>query len=531
MFVNHPPTDFSIPSNRDAYHSALSDIEQEIRKGLVAGPIVGGKILDTKEQIPSVDPSHPEQTIGMVGLASEDQALAALLELKLAWPNWRARPVTERCEIIHRAGQLISENKPRLSALMIREAAKPWKEAGADVDEAIDFCHYYATEVKPLSTPRQISSVLGEDNQYWYEPRGVAVVISPWNFPLAITCGMTVAALVCGNTVALKPSSQTALIAAEFVKILIQAGVPADAISLIPGAGGLIGSALVESPLTNLICFTGSKQVGVDILKRAAIIQPGQTHIKRVICELGGKNAIIVDEDADLDEAIKGILYSAFGYAGQKCSACSRVIAVGTAYELLLQRLCDAAADLICGPAAEPATFVNAVIDAASQTRICQAIKLAEQHCTLAFKGTTPKQGWHVPVTIFKDVPVSAPLWREELFGPVLACAPTKDFDTALNMANDNEYALTGGLFSRSPEHIAQARHTFNVGNLYINRGCTGAIVGRQPFGGFKLSGVGSKAGGPDYLLQFMEPRSVSENTMRRGFTPELLDPLDSIVP
>ena len=360
----------------------------------------------------------------------------------------------------------------------------------------------------------------GEDNFYFYRPRGIAVVIAPWNFPLAIACGMTVASLVCGNVTILKPAEQTSLIAFEFAKILLTAGVPVDAFAFLPGEGESIGRALVQDPRTAIICFTGSKTVGLEILKNASVLAEGQKHIKKVITELGGKNCIIVDEDADLDEAIKGILYSAFGFAGQKCSACSRLVILKDIYERLLSRLADACNDLIVGPAGDSSSYFGPVIDKDSQSRILKIINDSKSQLNLLAQTKVPDFGYFVPGTIFRDVPLDHYIWQEEIFGPVLACAAAKDFEHALQIANDSQYALTGGLYSRSPANIKKAYEEFEAGNLYINRACTGALVCRQPFGGFKLSGMGSKAGGPDYLLQFMEPVCVSENTMRRGFAP-----------
>jgi RHH-type proline utilization regulon transcriptional repressor/proline dehydrogenase/delta 1-pyrroline-5-carboxylate dehydrogenase len=413
------------------------------------------------------------------------------------------------------------ERKLELSALIVLESGKPWAEADADLAEAIDFCAYYADEMTRLGTSERTMEILGEDNQYFYQARGVAVVIAPWNFPLAIACGMAVAALVAGNAVILKPAEQTSVIASELAKILLAAGIPGNIFAFLPGIGEEVGPVLTDSPDIDLICFTGSKSVGLQIIQKAATVHPEQRSVKRVIAEMGGKNAIIVDDDADLDEAVKGVLHSAFGYAGQKCSACSRCIVVGSAYETFMARLVEASKDLIVGPSSDPATFLPPVIDQEAQTRILNLIEQYSRQCKVAFKGTTPNTGYFVPITIFRDVPTESQLWQEEIFGPVLACRRAESFEEALSIANASRYALTGGVFSRSPSHLERARRSFKVGNLYLNRKITGALVCRQPFGGFKMSGVGSKAGGKDYLLQFLEPRTVTENTMRRGFAPE----------
>ena len=412
------------------------------------------------------------------------------------------------------------ERKFELSARIIIEVGKTWKEADADVAEAIDFCDYYAELAHEMHVHKKTQDVPGENNFYHYQPRGVAVVIAPWNFPLAIACGMTVAALVTGNTVIFKPAEQSSFIAQELANILYQAGVPSGALQFLPGDGAIVGRTLVSSSLTSMVCFTGSKAVGLEILNKCSIVHPGQTHIKKVILELGGKNAIIVDDDADLDEAIKGILYSSFGFAGQKCSACSRLIVVDSAYEPLLTRLSQAVQDILIGDAQDSSSYLGPVIDKEAYDRIQKTIQKGKSTLKLLSQGNLQQtlNGYFIPPTIFKDVDTQSELWQNEIFGPVVCATKAKDFDHALFLANDCDYALTGGLFSRNPANIEKAKNHFEVGNLYINRGCTGAMVQRQPFGGFKMSGIGSKAGGIDYLLQFTEPRTITENTMRRGF-------------
>lgn len=522
MFRNEPFTDFTIAANREAFKKALLAVDDHLRDGeLHAEPIVGGKALKTSTVVSSIDPSS-NAPIGKVFFSGEAETEAALTSVKAGLKGWSRTPYTKRAEIIRACGEILRKKRLYLAALMVREAGKPWKEADADVCEAVDFCEYYADEMLRLGPPQRTQDVMGEDNVYVYQERGVAAVIAPWNFPLAIACGMACAALVTGNTTILKPSEQTNLIGAELASALLQAGVPADAFAFLPGHGEIVGRKLVNDLRVDVICFTGSKAVGLEILARGASVAPGQHAIKRVIAEMGGKNAIIVDEDADLDEAVKGVIYSAFGYSGQKCSACSRVIAVGDAYDTFMSRLCDAAADIIVGPASDPAVLVGPVISQEAQERILASIEAAKRQDKLAFQGKAPEQGFFVPPTIFRDVRADSALWQKEIFGPVLACTKASNFDEAIRMAVASEYKLTGGLYSRSPSNIAKAREEFRVGNLYINRGCTGAIVCRQPFGGFGMSGVGSKAGGPDYLVQFLEPRTISENTMRRGFAPEL---------
>ncbi len=522
MFRNEPITDFSIAENRAAVETALKLLHQRIANNeIYACPIINGKELRNKEVFERHDPADFRLVIGRTSLATEADADAALASLKAGKDHWEETSVAERAATLRRIAAQMRSERLALAALIIREAGKPWREADADIAEAIDFCEYYADEMLRLGSPFKLMDVLGEDNQYLYQPRGIALVISPWNFPLAIACGMTVAALVTGNCAILKPAESTSLIGYAFAKIVLAAGVSPSAFAFLPGRGELIGRRLVHSPDVAMICFTGSRAVGLEILNSAATLGLGQTTIKKVILELGGKNAIIVDEDADLDEAVKGALNSAFSYAGQKCSACSRIIVVGGAYEPFLRRFCDAASNIIVGPAAESGTLLCPVIDVASQKRILAVIAESETNAHAAFKGSTPTEGNYVPATIFRDVATSSSLWREEVFGPVVAARQAASFEEAVALAIDSQYALTGAVFTRTPSHIDYAKRKFKVGNLYINRGCTGALVCRQPFGGFKLSGVGSKAGGPDYLLQFMEPRAITENTMRRGFTPQ----------
>lgn len=521
-FRNEPLTDFTVAANRERFRAALARIAARIAEGPYrAAPIIDGKELTQGERYERVDPADNDIVVGTTTFCTAADAQRAVQVLLSGQPAWDDFGYEKRAACIARAGDLMADERFDLAALIIREAGKSWREADADVAEAIDFCRYYAAEMRRLGPPLRTAEVPGEDNIYSYKPRGIAAVIAPWNFPLAIACGMAVAALVTGNAVALKPAEQTGIIAHRLVRILLEAGVPTDVLAFLPGWGEAVGRALVDHPRVDLICFTGSKAVGLEIIAKAAQTKPEQTSIKRVIAELGGKNCIIVDEDADLDEAIKAITYSAFGFSGQKCSACSRVIAVGDAYETLLSRLGDACADIAVGNPSEPETVVGPVIDAESQERINATISRATSELPVLFQGRAPAGGFFVPPTIFRDVPVTSSLWSDEIFGPVVCCRKAKNFAEAIELANASSYALTGGLISRSPRHIALARARFRVGNLYINRGCTGALVCRQPFGGFKMSGIGSKAGGRDYLLQFMEPLTITENTMRRGFSPE----------
>jgi len=523
MFKNEPLIDFSIAGSRESFADALASVEEAATKGeFHCSPVVGGKKLAGAKPLDLFSPSDPTLKIGTVSYATAsdaDMALDILVDSKSAWKH---TPVKIRSEILRSIASEMRKKRNFLAALMILEEAKPWDQADADVVEAIDFCDYYASEMERLAGKKVTQEISGEQNYFFYQPRGIGVIISPWNFPLAIPCGMTVATLVTGNAAILKPAEQASLISAEFTKIALAAGVPPTTFALLPGTGEEVGSYLVEDPRVNIICFTGSKSVGLEINRRAAQTPDGQSFVKKVIAEMGGKNAIIVYEDADLDEAVKGVLYSVFGFSGQKCSACSRVITVGSVTEPFLTRLSRAAADVQIGDSRKPETVIGPLLDKEAQERVLSVLDNAYKEHKLAFRGEQPANGYFVPAAIFRDVDSYSKLWREEIFAPVLACTSVDTFEEALNLANGVPYALTGGIYSRSPANIEETIKRFEVGNLYINRHITGAIVGRQPFGGFKLSGVGSKAGGCDYLLQFMQPRSVSENTMRRGFTPEL---------
>ena len=410
-----------------------------------------------------------------------------------------------------------------LSALMTLEAGKTRREANGDVDEAIDFLEYYGREMLRLGTPRRMGHAPGEHNVYFYQPRGVALVIAPWNFPLAILTGMTSAALVAGDPVIVKPAGPTPVIAAHMVRLLEEAGAPPGIVNFLPSPGGEVGDFLVRHPGVDLIAFTGSMEVGLRIISQAA--QNPADGVKKVIAEMGGKNAIIVDADADLDLAVSEVIVSAFHYQGQKCSAASRVIVLEAAYDEFVRRLVEAARSLVVGPPEDPGTRVGPVITADARAKIEEYIEVGRREATLAVAVEPPEGGWpgggfFVAPHVFIDVRPDAVIAQEEIFGPVVAVMKAADLDEALAIANGVRYALTGGLISRSPATIERVRREFRVGNLYINRGITGALVERQPFGGFKMSGVGSKAGGPDYLLQFLEPRVITENTMRRGFAP-----------
>ncbi len=519
-FRNEPLADFSREENRRLMIQALEDVKKLLGGEYPA--ILAGRAAPTSTWIESLNPSHQRQIVGKCARTTPLQAKQAIEAASAAFPAWRDTPVSRRCELLRQVAAILRRRRFELSAWMTYECAKQWREADGDVCEAIDFCEYYAQQMQRLADPTSFN-VPGEENQFFYEPRGVTVVIAPWNFPLAILTGMTTAALVAGNPVLMKPSEQSCVIAAQLMQVFKEAGLPPGVVQYLPGDGEEIGPTLVEHPDVALVAFTGSRGVGMLLNRQTAVLAPGQTHIKKLIAELGGKNAVILDEDADHDEAVAGVVASAFGYQGQKCSACSRVIVVGPLYDKFLERLIEATRSLKIGPAEDPGCKVGPVIDNEARQRIRAAIEKGKIEANLVYAGDVgflEAEGFYVAPHIFADVPPSASIAQEEIFGPVLAVMRAADLSEALKIANGTPYALTGGFFSRSPENIERVKREFRVGNLYINRKITGALVARQPFGGFKLSGVGSKAGGPDYLLQFLVPRTITENTMRRGFAP-----------
>jgi RHH-type proline utilization regulon transcriptional repressor/proline dehydrogenase/delta 1-pyrroline-5-carboxylate dehydrogenase len=519
-FVNEPHTDFSKESNREAMRKALGHVAESL--GEDYSILIAGKSIQHRKWITSRNPSHQEQIVGRIAAATTDDALAAIDTARRAFAEWSKVEPSYRAEYLELMAREMRTRRFELAAWEVYETGKPWEEADADVAEAIDFCMYYAQSMRQLAGGSPFD-LPGEENQYFYRPRGVAVVIAPWNFPLAILTGMTAAALVTGNTVIMKPAEQSSVVGAKLMEIIHAAGIPDGVINFVPGVGEEIGPVLVGSPDVDLIAFTGSRTVGLSIYEQAGQTHASQQGIKHVIAELGGKNAIIVDNDADLDEAVVGVVHSAFGYAGQKCSACSRVIVLAEAYEEFVTRLVEATKALTLGPAEDPGTIIGPVIDNEAAERIREYIEVGKTEGTLLFAGDVSqlaKQGSYVAPHIFTDVSPTARIAQEEIFGPVLVVFKAKNFSEALAIANGTDYALTGGCYSRSPANLKRARQEFQVGNLYLNRPITGALVARQPFGGYKLSGAGTKAGGPDYLLQFLIPVNVTENTMRRGFAP-----------
>lgn len=519
-FQNEPLTDFSIAENRDRMREAIDEAREDF--GREYSLIIGGRAIDTTRKIKSVNPSNPSEIVGVVSCGTPDHATDAIDAARYALSEWTRTSHEHRAEYLELVAGELKHRRFRLAALIALETGKPWVDADADVAEAIDFCLYYASEMRRLGAGREID-LPGEENHYSYRSRGVAVVIAPWNFPLAILTGMTSAALVTGNTVVMKPAEQSSVIAAHLMEIFRDVGIPDGVVNFLPGIGEEVGPELVGSPLVDLIAFTGSREVGLGINAAAADTDARQHSVKHVVAEMGGKNAIIVDDDADLDEAVAGVLQSAFGYAGQKCSACSRVIVLEGVYETFLERLIEAAKSLHIGPADDPGTDLGPIIDEEAKKRIQRFIELASEVNQIALATellASAKKGYFIGPHIVTQVRPEDRLATEEIFGPVLSVFRARNLDEAFSLANNSRYALTAGMFSRSPENLRRARRELIAGNIYLNRGITGALVNRQPFGGFRMSGIGTKAGGPDYLLQFMIPINVTENTMRRGFAP-----------
>ena len=515
-FANEPLRDFSRASARSAMRDALTDVRH--RLGKTRPPVAGGLEL-TGPPMLSRNPSRPEEIIGIVHTADAADVDAAVGIAARSWQAWRGLPAERRVEIIRRAAALMRARREALAAWEVLECGKPWREADADVAEAIDFLEYYGAEWLRLSAPQRLGRAPGELNHRRVEARGITAVIAPWNFPLAIPAGMVAAALVTGNPVLFKPSERSPVIGQLLVEILIEAGVHEGVLFCLPG-GPEAGRALGQHAEIVTIAFTGSKHVGLELLKQASTVGKGQRMVKRVIAEMGGKNAIIIDETADLDEAVSGVIVSSTGYSGQKCSACSRAIVHAAIYDLFLTRLQEAIRSLRVGNPEDPGTQMGPVIDERAQASILNYVKIGSEEARVVAEGRVTQPGWYVGPTVFGDVAPTARIAQEEIFGPVLAVLKADSFEAALDIANATEYALTGGVYSRSPANLEMARDRFDVGNLYLNRPITGALVHRQPFGGHRFSGAGAKAGGEEYLMQFVISRVISEQTLRRGFAP-----------
>lgn len=508
-FRNEPIRDFSDPADRASLEAALARAREGL--GHRYPLVIDGRRVHGARTIPSVNPAHPDQVIGEVDEATPEQASRALDVATARFATWKTTSAPERAAFLLRAAERIRATKDDWNALLVLEVGKPWIEADADTAEAIDFLEFYAREALRLDDPAPLTPIAGERNRLVYLPLGVGVVIPPWNFAFAIMAGMSAAGIVTGNTVILKPSPDAAVIAARFVDLMHELGLPPGVLNFVPGDGPTVGEQLVTDPRTRFVSFTGSKGVGLRINELAAKTPPGQRWIKRVIAEMGGKDAIVVADDADLDSAVAGVVASAYGFAGQKCSACSRAIVDAAVYDRFLEKLIPAVRALKVG---DPAVFGNGVGPVVNQKAVEKILGYVEvgkgEGRLLAGGARMPSQGYFVEPTVVADVDSRARIAQEEIFGPFLAVIRARDYDDALRIANDTEFGLTGAVYSASEERLRRAEHEFFVGNLYLNRKCTGALVGGQPFGGFNMSGTDSKAGGYDYLLLFTQGKSIS---------------------
>jgi 1-pyrroline-5-carboxylate dehydrogenase len=508
-YRSEPYSDFSDVQKADAYQAALDEVAASF--GEHALLVIAGEHVDTKRSIESVNPADPSQIVGTAASASVKHVDKAINAAWDAFDGWSARTAEERAGVVHRVGDIIADRRFEFAAWQTYEAGKNWAEAEADVAEAIDFCRYYAHEALRMSEPVDVEEYPGEVNESWLQPIGAGVVIPPWNFPLAILVGMAVGPVAAGNTVIIKPASNTPLVGSGFIKALEEAGLPPGVVNYLPGAGGRIGDALVDHPRTRFINFTGSKEVGLRIAERSAKVHKDQKWLKRAYMEMGGKDALIVDDTADLDAAAVDVVRSAFGFQGQKCSACSRLIVFESVHDRLMDKVIEHASQLSVGPPHENYP-IGPVISAAQQRSILSEIESGTDEAELVMGGATIDRdgGYYIEPTIFDNVSPDSRLAQHEIFGPVLSVLSVADFDEALAVANGTEFGLTGGLHSRDDARLERAKRDFHVGNLYLNRKITGALVGIQPFGGFNMSGSNAKAGGPDYLRLFMEMKTVA---------------------
>ncbi|WP_110520217.1 L-glutamate gamma-semialdehyde dehydrogenase [Herpetosiphon llansteffanensis] len=507
-----PFVDFSVKANADAMRTALSKVGDEL--GRTYPLLIGGEHIELADTFDSLNPAKPSQVVGSFAKATVEHANQAVEVAATAFETWRNVAAEERARYLFRAAAVMRRRKFEFMAWLVYEVSKSWAEADADVAEAIDFMEYYGRQAIKFGGPQPVVAYNGEENELRYIPLGVTVVIPPWNFALAIMVGMTTAAIAAGNTVVLKPASASPAIAAQFVRLLVEeAGLPDGVVNFVPGSGGAMGDALVDHAKTRVIAFTGSKEIGLRIFERSSKLQPGQIWLKRTILEMGGKDGIVVDETADLDAAADAIVASAFGFQGQKCSACSRAIIVESVYDSVLKKVVDRAKKLTMGDPTDPKQHMGAVVDQKAFDKIREYIEIGKGEGRLMLGGETgdAADGYFIPPTIIADIAPDARLSLEEIFGPVLAFIKANDWPHALQIANNTEYGLTGAVFSRSRERLEEARRDFHVGNLYFNRKCTGALVGVQPFGGFNMSGTDSKAGGPDYLLLFTQAKTITD--------------------
>ena len=509
-FTNEPFVNFSLPENKKAMEAALARVAGEF--GREYPMYIAGEKVYASDKMMSTNPSRPSQVIGVFQKANADQAAQAVDAAYAAFAGCKRVPAEKRAEIIFRAAQIFRERKFDVSALICYEVGKSWIEADADTAETIDFCEFYGREMLRLAGEHPVTPQKGEKNFLVYIPLGVGAVIPPWNFPAAIAAGMTAASLVTGNTVVLKPSEESPAVAGKVVEIFYEAGVPKAALNFVTGLGEVAGDAIVKHPKTRYIAFTGSKEVGLLISEAAAKRSPGQIWIKRAVLEMGGKDATIVDEEADLDAAVEGVAQAAFGYQGQKCSACSRAIVSEKVFDAFVDKLVKRAGKITVGPSDDPKNYMGPVVSATAMEGILGYIDVGKKEGKLVLGGgRAPGEGYFIQPTIIAGVDPKSRIAQEEVFGPVLAVIKARDFDHALEIANDTEFGLTGAVYSRNKEKIAKAEEAFYVGNLYLNRKCTGAMVGAHPFGGFNMSGTDSKTGGKDYLLHFLQAKSIAE--------------------
>lgn len=510
-FANEALTDFSRPENAEAFRAALHQVEAEL--GQTYPLIIGGERITPAKTFNSINPANPQQVVGVVAAADVNLANQAVAKAAERFKTWQYTPAQERAGYLFKAAELMRQRKHIFSAWMVYEVGKNWPEADADTSEAIDFMEFYGREALRLAGEQPITKIPTEQNELRYIPLGVGAVIPPWNFPLAIMVGLTTSALVAGNTVILKPASTSPVIAAQFVNLLLEAGLPADVVNFLPGPGGAMGDALVQNPLTRFISFTGSKEVGLRINQLAAQHQAGQIWVKRAVLEMGGKDCIVVDETADLDAAAQAIVASAFGFQGQKCSAGSRAIIVDKVYDTVLSKVVERTKKLTVGLTYEQNYDLGPVVDEKAFKKISEYIEIGKGEGKLETGGVAerPNNGYFIQPTVFSGIERNARIAQEEIFGPVLAVLRARDFQDALDIANGTEYGLTGSLYTQDRSRIEKAAREFHVGNLYFNRKCTGAFVGVHPFGGFNMSGTDSKAGGRDYLLLFTQAKAISE--------------------
>jgi 1-pyrroline-5-carboxylate dehydrogenase len=509
-FTNEPFVDFTNPENRTAMEAALKKVASEF--GREYPMYIAGQAATSSQKKSSTNPSRPQQVLGVFQEASAEQAQQAMESADRYFHTWKRVPAEHRAEVLFRAAGILRSRKMEMSAWICYEVGKTWPEADADTAETIDFLEFYGREMLRLAGPQPVTPMKGERNFLVYIPLGAGAVIPPWNFPAAIATGMSVAALVTGNTVVLKPSEESTVVAAKIVEILYEAGVPKEALQFLTGKGQVAGHALVQHPKTRFVAFTGSKEVGLLISEAAGKKQPGQIWIKRAVLEMGGKDATIVDEEADLDAAVEGVAQAAFGYQGQKCSACSRAIVSEKVYDSFVRKLVERANKISVGPSDNPLNYMGPVVSEAAMKGILDYIEVGKKEGKLVLGGgRAPGDGYFLQPTIITDVDAKARIAQEEIFGPVLAVIKAKNFDDALAIANDTEFGLTGAVYSKNKEKLEKAEETFHVGNLYLNRKCTGAMVGAHPFGGFNMSGTDSKTGGKDYLHHFLQAKSIAE--------------------